>query len=137
MQDTKLLPHPYTHLNQINTSTNIKTIQAIFTQGRCHIYALTLKQANPTLTLKATYRNNELQHVYCQNPEGHILDATGTYPNLKTYMESNPLNQFLTITHKTITPQHIHSLIKENILLPPTATSIKLAQETAAHLKQT
>ena len=134
--DTQLLPHPYTHIEQI-TTVHFETVKAIFTQGRCHIYALALKQANPTLTLKATYRSGELQHVYCQTIESQILDVTGTYPNVQTYMDANPLNQFLNITHKTITLKHIQNLIEYNTLLPPTDASIKLAQATAAHLKQT
>lgn len=137
MPDTQLLPYPYTHINQIDATVNFETVEVIFTQGRCHVYALTLKQANPTLTLKATYRNNQLQHVYCQTLGSKIVDATGTYPNIETYMKANPLNQFLQFTHKTITPANINHLIETNVLLPMTDASIKLAQATAKHLKQT
>ena len=131
--DTLRLPHPYTHLTQIE---DLNIIQHLFNNGRCHIYALALSNNNSDLQMYAIYRNDEIQHIYCMDSEGKIFDSTGTYTTLKEYQEADSLHRFLLVEHTTISSEEINQLIEANILMPTSSTSFEMANLLAEHLNQ-
>lgn len=131
----QMLPHPYQTINDIPHDEH-ETIESLFTEGRCHIYAYTLQQAQPSYTLQAIYRDSNIQHIYCVTPEGNILDATGTYKNLEEYINSDLLHRYLLVEHKPITHSQIETLIEQLILLPHTAEAEQLAKIKAKQLNQ-
>ena len=136
-KDNLMLPTPYTNLSQITKIFHTEAVEAVFMYGRCHIYALTLKQLNPQLQLKAIYRDNNLHHVYCLNPEtGETMDASGTYKSIDSYVDADPLQRYLLVTHKDITVEEINKLIEYNVLVPASQESVFLAQRTAESLNQ-
>ena len=129
----QMLPHPYETIEQIPLEEN-ETLTAIFTEGRCHIYALTVQKAHPSYILKAIYRNDIIEHIYCVTEEGKVIDATGTYDNLEGYIDSDLLHKFLLVEHEDITKEEILSMVEESVLITPTVEAENLAISFAKKL---
>lgn len=136
-KDNLLIPHPYTHLNQIDETSPDETMEAVFMYGRCHVYALVLKRFNPDFQLQAIYRDEDFQHVYCINLNTQqVLDATGTYDSLEQYMDADVINRYLLTEHKPVTVEEIFQLVESNTLVPLSHQSLKLASFRAEMLNQ-
>lgn len=134
--DIMLLPHPYTHIEQIKYN-DLETLQAVFNEGRCHIYATVLQTFHNEYQLQAIYRDDEIQHVYLIHPETeHIMDSTGTYDSMNEYMNADGINRFLMVEHKPITIDTINTYIDKGTLIPSSLSSIEIAEKTMHLLKQ-
>lgn len=134
--DIMLLPYPYNHIEELYNA-DLEILQCLFNEGRCHIYATVLKKHHENYQLYAIYRENDLQHVYCIEPEnGYIIDSTGFYMSIEDYMNADGINRFLLVEHRPITMKEINDYIDKGILIHSSLNSMELAEKTMLLLKQ-
>lgn len=110
-------------------------VEALFTQGRCHVYAAVMQSFNPSLQLKVAYVNTYndeeettvVKHVYAVNPETRkAYDVYGEHENEEALLSFDG-SYYYDLDVEDLNLDDLAYLVSCGELLPPGEDTIKLA----------